>query len=248
MRCEPHPRLNSEQANHMKKLLLTTLVFVAASLSADEAKSSYSISTDFTFVSEYIFRGVKQQSASFQPSVTITSGGFTAGVWTAQALEDRAATWADGNEIDIFASYEMAITDAYAFTVGATSYQYPHARPLLGELDSTFELSAGISGPLGPLSGSLTYFRDFDLDANVYELGLSYGADVNDKTSYEVGGSYGIARYDAGGDYDYYALKATVSYKLSEKTALTVGAYWSDTDITGLKSNTWFSVGFSADL
>jgi hypothetical protein len=233
----------------MRKLLITATALIAVlGLRAQDPQSSYSITTDFTYVSEYLFRGVKQQNNSFQPSVSVSAGNFSGGLWTAQAIDQRSASWAQGNEIDLFASYSFAVSEKYSLAVGGTAYLYPSARPSQGELDETFETSLGISGPVGPLSVSATYFHDFDLDSDTIELGLGYGGTISDKSSYEVGLTYGMARYDAGGDYDYYAAKFTVSYQLTPSASLTIGAYWSDTDITGLKSNTWFSVGVSTGL
>ncbi len=48
----------------MKKTLLAALVLLSTSLGlrAEETSSSYSITADFVYVSEYIFRGIEQQA------------------------------------------------------------------------------------------------------------------------------------------------------------------------------------------
>lgn len=228
----------------MRKLLITTAaLFAALSLRAEEPASSYSITTDFTYVSEYIFRGVKQQNNSFQPSVSIEAGSFSGGLWTAQAIDQKSASWAQGNEIDIYGSYSWALSENYSLAVGGTVYLYPSARPSLGELDKTVEGSIGVSGPLGPLSAYATYFHDFDLDSDTFEIGLGYSGSFTDKSGYEFGAAYGSANFDAGGDYDYYSFSASLSFKLTAAATLNLGVYWADSDIAGLNSNTWFSVG-----
>lgn len=233
----------------MRKLLISAAALLATlGLRAQEPASSYTITTDFTYVSEYIFRGVKQQDSAFQPSIAIAAGSFAGGIWTSQALEKRSASWAQGNEIDLFGTYSFKIAENYTLAIGGTYYLYPSARASLGELDETLESSIGISGPLGPLTGYGTYFHDFDLDSDTFEFGLSYAGSFNDRSGYEVGGSYGLASYDAGGDYDYYSFKAVVTYKLTPSASLKVGAYWADTDLTGLDSNTWISVGVTTGL
>jgi uncharacterized protein (TIGR02001 family) len=233
----------------MRKLLITTAaLFAALSLRAEEPVSSYSITTDFTYVSEYIFRGVKQQNNSIQPSVAISAGNFSGGLWTAQAIDQKSASWAQGNEIDIYGSYSFSLSENYSLSVGGTAYLYPSARPSLGELDKTIEGSIGVSGPLGPLSAYATYFHDFDLDSDTFEIGLGYSGSFSDKSGYEFGGSYGSASFDAGGDYDYYLFKAAVTYQVTPSASLKFGLYWSDSDIAGLKSNTWFSVGITTGL
>lgn len=239
---------NPTHKQTMKKTLLALAALLSvAGLRAEEAAApSYSVVTDFTYVSKYVFRGVQASEQSFQPSVTVSGNGFTLGVWSAQALEEQDAAWAQGNEIDIFGIYAFTFEGGYALTLGATSYQYPSARASLGELDSTFETSLGFSAPLGPVTASLTYFHDFDLDADTFEGTVSYSGTINDAASYGVAGSYGLANFDAGGDYDYYSLKATLSYKVTKGATLTVGVNWADTDIAGLDDNAWVSVGVSA--
>lgn len=233
----------------MRKLLITTAaLFAALSIRAQEPQSSYTITTDFTYVSEYIFRGVKQQNTAFQPSISVVAGSFSGGLWTSQALDKRSASWAQGNEIDLFGAYSFKLSENYTLALGGTYYLYPSARSSLGELDETLESSLGISGPLGPLSSYATYFHDFDLDSDTFEFGLGYAGSFNDRSGYEVGGSYGLASYDAGGDYDYYSAKVVVTYKLTPSATLKIGAYWADTDIAGLGSNTWFSVGVTTGL
>lgn len=233
----------------MRKLLITSAALLAAfGLHAQEPASSYTITTDFTFVSEYIFRGVKQQDSAFQPSVSIAAGSFAGGIWTSQALEKRSASWAQGNEIDLFGTYSFKLGEDYTLSVGGTYYLYPSARPSLGELDETIESSVGVSGPLGPLTSYATYFHDFDLDSDTFEFGLGYAGSFSEKAGYELGASYGLASFDVGGDYDYYSAKAVITYKLTASALLKVGAYWADTDIAGLDSNTWFSVGVTTGL
>ncbi|MDP2137960.1 MAG: TorF family putative porin [Candidatus Didemnitutus sp.] len=233
----------------MKKIFLSALALVAAaSLRAEDLVPSFSVTADFTFASEYVFRGVKQQSASFQPSIGLEAGAFSAGLWTAQAVEQRTGSWAQGNEIDLFAGYALVLAKDYELTFGATAYLYPSARPSLGELDSTFETSVGFSGPVGPLAGSAAYFHDFDLKGDIFELGVSYGVELGESVSYEFAATYGLARYDAGGDYDYTGLSASLAYQLTGTAKLKLGVHWADTDLTGLKSNTWFSIGITAGL
>ena len=233
----------------MRKILIITAALLAAlSLRAQEPASSYSITTDFTYVSEYIFRGVKQQNTAFQPSISLAAGSFSGGLWTSQALDQKAASWAQGSEVDAFGSYSFSLSEDWSVAPGFTYYLYPSARPSLGELDKTFELSLGVSGPIGPLSSYATYFHDFDLDSDTIEVGLGYSTSLSEKATFDLGVTYGAARFDAGGDYDYFAAKLTLSFKLTASASLKVGAYWADSDITGLGSNTWFSVGVSTGL
>jgi len=245
----------------MKKIALFAAV-IALSLNlkaADEPVSSYSVSSDFTYTTQYFFRGVKNQEQAFQPSITLTSGSWSTGVWASQALNKKAASWAQGREIDFFGSYVYAINEKYSVTGGGTYYYYPSARPSLSEPQSTYELSLALSGPVGPLTGKLTAFHDFKLDSNTFQFDLGYSMPLPDERgSFDVGAYYGstdIGDFDAGlpgtggYDYRYYGLDASVSYKLCKSATAKLGVHW--TDVSGLPSpadNVWVSIGVTTSF
>jgi uncharacterized protein (TIGR02001 family) len=215
----------------MKKLLIAAAALaVAAGLRAEEPKSSYSVTADFSYATKYVFRGFKQTEDAFQPSVTVASGGFTAGLWSSMALTDKKAGWAQGREYDVFASYAIPV-DKATITFGGTAYLYPSARPSLGEDDKTYELSAGVALPVGPLSGSATYFHDMVLDSNTFEFGLGYSVGF-EGGSFDVKGTYGFNDIEDGNgdlpgtggvDYRYWAVSASLSYKVAESVTAKAG-------------------------
>lgn len=244
----------------MKKLLFATLALAAAAgLRAEEAKSSYSVTTDFTYTTQYFFRGVKNQDSAFQPSVTYTQGGFSGGIWTSQALDKRSTAWAQGKEYDFFAGYTLPVAEKYSFAVGGTYYCYPSARPSLSEAKKTYEGSLAFSGPVGPLTGKLSGFHDFKLDSNTVQLDLGYSIPLsNDGGSFDVGVYYG--RNDIGdgdGDlpgtsgylYKYYGVDVGLTGKLSDKLTVKVAAHWTNvSDLPHADTNVWLSVGLTVAL
>jgi hypothetical protein len=244
----------------MKKLLsLLAALVVAAGLRAETdsaPKSSYSITTDFVYVSEYIFRGIEQQDAALQPAVTFTRETLSLGVWSSQALSNKTLAWSQGSEIDVWGSYGIPFGKA-TLTLGGTAYLYPSARPSFGEPDSTWELSAGISGPLGPLTGSATYFHDFVLDANTFQFNLAHSLSLAGGTL-DFSGFYGLNDIADGNgdlpgtggiDYKYFGVGAAFTYKLTNTTALKLSLNYVDVDdLPGAPSNLWASVGFTAGL
>lgn len=245
----------------MKKTLLAALVLLSTSLGlrAEETSSSYSITADFVYVSEYIFRGIEQQDAAFQPAVTFTKDTLSLGVWTSQALSNRTTNWAQGNEVDLWGSYGFKVNDSVTLTLGGTYYLYPSARPSLSEPDDTFELSLGVSAPLGPLTGSATYFKDFVLESNTFQFGLTYSIPLPDeKGSFDLGAIYafndlgdvdGGLPGTAGLDYRYYALSGTLAYKLTAAATLKLGATYTGVNrIPGAPKNLILSVGLTAGL
>ncbi len=244
----------------MRKILIITAALLATlSLRADEPASSYSITTDFTYASEYIFRGLELSDQALQPSVNVKSGNLSLGVWSSQALSNRSAVFAQGSEIDVFGGYSFTLTESYTLTLGGTIYLYPSARPSLGEIDKTVEPSLSVSGPIGPLSGSATYYKDLDLEADTFQFSLGYSIPLPDeKGSFDLSATYGLADIgdtnaglpgSSGLDYRYWAVSAAWSHKLTSAATLKVSAnYTGVSRVTGAPKNLWFSVGVSTGL
>jgi uncharacterized protein (TIGR02001 family) len=245
----------------MRKILLAAgALLLALSLHAEDSKSSYSITTDFTYVSEYIFRGIEQQDQAFQPSVTFIQDTLTLGVWTSQGINNQNLVWAQGSEIDLTGSYGIPFGEKYTFLVGGTYYWYPSARDSLGEPGYTWELSGGVAGPVGPLTGSATYFHDFKLKANTFEFTLAYSVPLsNQNSTLDVSAGYGFNDIgdgngglpgESGYDYRYYHAHATYGYKLTPATTLKIGLHFVDVSkLAGAPgANLWFSVGLTAGL
>lgn len=246
----------------MKKLLIL-LAFAGvftSGLHADEAatKSSYSVTADFVYASNYIFRGLKQTDSAFQPAVTFTMDKLSLGVWTSQAVANQRQGFAQGNEVDLWGSYGVPVGKA-TVAVGGTAYLYPSARASLSEPDETYEASLGISGPLGPLSGSATWFHDFVLVSNTLQFGLTYGVPLpDDRGSLDFAATYGFNDINdgngthpghTGATYRYYAFGATLSYKLTSAATLKLSANYSGaTSVPGSSNDFWVTVGVSAGL
>jgi len=242
-----------------KLSVLLALLLSATALRAEEPKSTYSITADFIYVTEYIFRGIEQQDGALQPAVTFTQDTLSLGVWSSQGIANQSVNWAQANEIDLWFTYGIAF-DKATVSVGGTAYLYPSARPSFGEPDSTWELSLGVSGPLGPLTGSATYFHDFVLDADTFEFKAAYSIALADgKGSVDFGGFYclndlGDANGDIAGepglDYQYFGATTAITYKLTRTTALKASVNYVDTDdVPGAPgANLWFAIGFTAGL
>ena len=245
----------------MKSKLSVLLAFALSlgALRAEEPKSSYSITADFLYVTEYIFRGIEQQDGALQPAVTFTKDTLSLGVWSSQALSNRSANWAQGNEVDVWFSYGISFDQA-TISVGGTGYLYTTARPSFGEPDDTWELSLGASGPLGPLTGSATYFHDFVLKSDTFEFKLAYSLPLpDDRGAVDFTGFYALNDIgDVNGshagehtiDYKYFGASAAFTCKLNARTALKASVNYVDVDdVPGAPgANLWFAIGVSAGL
>ena len=84
----------------MKKILLSTTMFLA--LTATANAQDVSVSTSVDYVSDYVFRGVSLADSAVQSGVEASLGAFTAGAWLSTGVGDTSIT--AGDEIDLYAS------------------------------------------------------------------------------------------------------------------------------------------------
>lgn len=208
----------------MKKIAAIALAAAVsgASLSAQE-DSSYSITMDFPYVSEYVFRGVKFAEESIQPSIEFASGDFYAGIWTSNPVTGNIA-----NEFDFYAGYGFALSDTWALDVGATYYYYPETP----SGDEQFEPFVGLAGDFGggfSGSGYLYYETEFEVTTAQFDLG--YSMEMSDTSTFDLAGAYGFVSASGGGDYNYYSVSATLNYALNDVAGSYLGVVYTDNDI-----------------
>jgi len=234
-----------------------TAVFLAAlvagvALRADEAPAatapvapvepaaSYSITADFSYVSSYVFRGVKLAEDSIQPSIKLAVGNAYAGVWLSEPLDSDY-----DNEIDFYGGYTFGLSDGWSLDVGATLYYYPEAPATADE--STFEGYVGLTGTLGGVTLGGYVYHDFTLEATTVQGNVGYGLPISDKISCNFSANLGYVTFDEGGDYTYYGVSAQLPYKISDNSTLTIGgSYANHDDVIGAEhDNVWFNAGFS---
>ena len=225
----------------MKKtaaLLLAALVS-GSSLSAQE--SSYSLTMDFPYVSDYVFRGIKYADDAIQPSIEFATGDFYAGIWISEPVTNTAL-----NEYDFYAGYGIAISDTWALDVGATYYYYPET--LSG--DEQFEPFIGATGDLGGgISGSAYYYYETEFEVSTFQFGIGYSSELSDAATFDLAADYGFVSASGGGDYNYYSFSGTINYALNDTAGTYFGLVFTDNDITGADGSflyfmTGVSIGF----
>jgi uncharacterized protein (TIGR02001 family) len=99
------------------------------------------------WVSQYYYRGLLQKNSSASAGLDVAVSDFSIGTW--------AADVGDGTEVDVYASYGVAINDDVSVSLGGTGYFYT------GQFDDTYlEINLGVG--LGPISieYSLGQYRD----------------------------------------------------------------------------------------
>lgn len=150
------------------KTLLTLSTLGLITLSASIFASDWSTSSSATLASQYIFRGVdaNNKSGALQADYNVEhTSGFSAGVW--------GSDYADGVEIDIFASYGFKVNEDFSLSVGFTEYTYSGYGS-----GSSFEYSVGASWK----NFGLTYFDDTDLEASYISLDGEFP--IDEKTNF----------------------------------------------------------------
>jgi uncharacterized protein (TIGR02001 family) len=206
---------------NMKKLLLSTSVFLA--LTANSNAQDISVSTSVDYVSDYVFRGVSLADSAIQSGVEASLGSFTAGAWFSTGVGDTSST--AGDEVDLYASYSFSLSDLVSTDVGITYYHYPQGGGLFetdGGGAGTYEIYTSLGFDL-PLSPSASAYYDLTLEAFTLEGGVSHSIPAGDKTSFDLGATLGLVDGD-GFSYEYGSASASLGYSLSDDVSVYFGA------------------------
>ena len=205
----------------MKKILLSTTMFLA--LTATANAEDVSVSTSVDYVSDYVFRGVSLADSAVQSGVEASLGAFTAGAWFSTGVGDTSIT--AGDEIDLYASYSFSLSDLVSTDVGITYYHYPQGGSLFetdGGGAGTYEIYTSFGFDL-PLSPSASAYYDLTLKAFTLEGGVSHSIPTSDKTSFDLGASVGLVDGD-GFSYEYGSASASLGYSLTDDVSVYLGA------------------------
>jgi len=211
----------------MKKFLLATATLAIASTAPLAAQASdISVSTSVDLVSDYVFRGVSLADTAIQPGVEVSAGDFTAGAWFSTGIGNTSVL--AGDELDLYASYSLPLSDTISTDIGITYYHYPQGGSLFetkGGGAGTYEVfaSLGFDTALAP---SLSAYYDFTLEALTLEGGIGHSVAVGDKTSLDLGGTVGLVDGD-GFSYEYGQASASLGYGFTDDVSAYVGANYS---------------------
>ena len=99
------------------------------------------------WVSQYYYRGFPQKTSSASAGLDVAVNDFSAGTW--------AADVGDGAEVDLYASYGVALTDEVSVSLGGTGYFYT------GQYDDTYlEVNLGVGFRGISVEYSVGQYRD----------------------------------------------------------------------------------------
>lgn len=224
----------------MTKKLLLALLSVAAvgsintraqAPAAASATSAYSVTGTFTAVSQYMFRGQRLGGPSWQPSVELAAGDFTAGVWSNLPFKDKVANSSDP-EFDLYGSYTFNVNKELSFVPGFTVYTYPKAPTNAGYYRSTIEPSVALNYTVAGVKLTPKFYYDVNLSGPTYELTAAYAYPLKDLGT-ELGFTGQVGTYiqrdvannttpDVKAWGNYWQLGVAAPFQLTKESKLTV--------------------------
>lgn len=215
----------------MKKLLATTLL--AAVLGAGTSGfGALSITSDMTFASEYVFRGIKLADNSFQPGLEASFDDFYIGVWGSLPTEKRSSMGYT-DEWDAYVGYGFNLTDNMALDFGVTYYYYPDT-----VLDDTFEAYVGLNWDLDSWSPGVYLYYDIDLKAWTGQGNLGYSIPLGAAGfSLDLNAYAGYIMPDEADDFWYYGADAVIPYVINDTATVSAGLHWATNTVDGLEGN-----------
>lgn len=185
-----------------KKFGLAILVLTAISsgvvLAEETGGIEFEASADF--VSKYIWRGQNlNDDYAFQPGVSASYAGFTAGAWGSLDMTDISDNSGEFTEVDYSLDYsgEVPGVEGVSYSVGIINYHFPSV------VGDTTELYWGLALDM-PLSPSVTVYHDIDQADGTYAsfgIGHDFGTIADLGGGIEVGMDFSAAL--GIGDEDY---------------------------------------------
>jgi uncharacterized protein (TIGR02001 family) len=197
----------------MKKTILSIVAAVLLIPAiAQESGSKFNVNADL--VSRYVWRGAQFSNApAIQPTLSYTSGGFSAGAWGSYALNNT------GSECDLYATYSAP----FGLSVTGTAYFFPQdptssvPAGYFDEDNHTFEL--GLSYTIKGLS--LSVYKYLNQNEDFYTE-ISYKKD-----NVMVFAGAGDQLYSASSKFNLVNVGVKVSKEVSISDKFTIKPFGS---------------------
>lgn len=219
-----------------------SVAFLTAFLLTATPTMAQSFSFGADIVSRYVWRGTDfGESASIQPALSASSGGFEIGTWASYAMHPESA---DANEHDLWISYStgrlsFGVTDYYFPNLGAGFFDFDDEGNGAHYLEPFVTFSGFQALPVTLYAG---FFAYNDPDHSVYlnasypvsidgvDLAFGVGASATESVMYGTSG-FGIIDLTLAASRDVplterFALPLSVAYVLNpyaEKSFLVLG-------------------------
>ncbi len=226
-------------------LSMATLITAApysTATAGDGEGYELAVSANVGFLSQYIFRGLKQSHSAANGGVDVEYGPFYIGVWGADLRSEEEGGTGGGAEYDIYAGISYPVHDMATVGVGYSSYQYTdHFDDEYNEVNLTLALASD-DFPVGlDLEYSFgDYNGDYDGDGETDDDYGFFAATASLDGFYATAGSFSR---DASGDY------IEVGYGATFRDVIDVGLGFvhSNKDLDD-DTRVYLSVGTSLEL
>jgi uncharacterized protein (TIGR02001 family) len=249
----------------IKKSLLVISLIVAGThgLPAQTAPSSptatatpsWSFTVTPTFVSQYMFRGVRLGGSSFEPAIEADYGNLALGVWSNWPIKDKVSGQSDP-EIDPYGSYKFVASDALSIQPGFTWYTYVKANQNNGFYKETFEPNLAVNYTVSGLTFTPKIYYDVVLRGATYEFNAAYAVPLKDLgTELDFGGTLGTYKWTASAENttpavknwgDYWLLGISAPFQVAKDQKLTLGWAYTEGRANYFKQGTAARTGNSA--
>ncbi len=232
-----------------------------------------SVSSEFGFASEYVFRGLELGDRSFQAGVELDVYGIYLGVWTNQPIENQQTGVIDDrivystgfrHDIPVYRTMEVG------FDIGLNVYQHNDQRDRLQNsplFPRSHEFYVGLGAAdfgesigVANLDTSVYYYHDIDIKSNVFEADLSqhsslkeWGIPIGFKPRAFIGTQFGEKDTPA---YNYWGVGLEAPVSLSRHSEISAGVSYADAwnqekdrtseKFLGRGENLWWTVAYRA--
>ena len=174
----------------MKKLNVLAISAAVAASGLVSGTAHAGLSANVGFMSDYYFRGVKQNDATASAGLDYEhESGLYVGTWAAEVGgHSTTPSQSDGIEIDLYGGYSGTAGD-FSYGLGFANYQYT------GDFDTSY-LEVSLTAGYGPVSFEFTSGtrEENPTDEDYTFMALSYEYDI-------VTATYGVWGDDFEGAY-----------------------------------------------
>jgi uncharacterized protein (TIGR02001 family) len=226
----------------MNKKLLFVSLFAAVLTGANAqtvpapgaaAAPAVTVTATASFVSNYMFRGLRLSTEAFQPSVEAVAGDLTLGAWGSTPFHGKDVPDSSDPEIDLYGSYNLALSKEASLAPGFTLYWYPDAPTNAGFYHTTFEPNIALNYTFQGVKLTPKVYWDMVLDGPTYEFTASYAVPLKELGT-ELGFTATAGTYkwkdtankttpDVKAWGDYWLLGVSAPFQIAPNQKLTVG-------------------------
>ena len=239
-------------------LILAMLAIVPVTIIAASTNETSNLTTTLStsFVSQYMFRGVRLGGASSQSYVESSYKNFTVGGWVNVPVIDKVIGVSDP-ELDVYASYAFNVCGV-GISPGVTTYICPNASTSDGSYICTVEPNLSLSYTIKGITLNPKMYYDIMMQGFTFEFNSAYSVPLNYfHTELDFVGTIGGYQWNNSvknanpkvmNHGNYYLIGVNMPFNLNEHWKLVPSVAYTDSinnyfKSAGIKSNNDAAVG-----